>query len=56
MAVPSTGPAVDPAVGGDYDYTSDDVDDPDLRDDLDALVDGDVRFDSYSRQLYATDA
>ena len=54
MAVPSTGPAADPAAA--YDYTSDDVDDADLRDALEARVDGDVRFDSYSRQLYATDA
>ena len=54
MAVPSTGPSADPAAA--YDYTSDDVVDPDLRDALEARVDGDVRFDSYSRQLYATDA
>jgi FAD/FMN-containing dehydrogenase/Fe-S oxidoreductase len=40
----------------DYDYQSDEVERPDLVDDLEALVDGDVRFDSYSRQLYATDA
>jgi len=56
MAAPTAGPPADPSVAGDYDYTSDDVDDPELRDALDALVDGDVRFDSYSRQLYATDA
>ncbi|MFB6107334.1 MAG: FAD-binding and (Fe-S)-binding domain-containing protein [Haloplanus sp.] len=46
----------DPATEGDYDYASDDVDRPGLVDDLDRLVDGEVRFDSYSRQLYATDA
>jgi FAD/FMN-containing dehydrogenase/Fe-S oxidoreductase len=39
-----------------YDYRSDDVARPDLLDALAARVDGDVRFDSYSRQLYATDA
>jgi FAD/FMN-containing dehydrogenase/Fe-S oxidoreductase len=39
-----------------YDYRSDEVDRPALVDDLEALVDCDVRFDSYSRQLYATDA
>ena len=42
--------------GANYDYTSDDVARPGLVDDLESLVDGDVRFDSYSRQLYATDA
>ncbi|WP_134671469.1 FAD-binding and (Fe-S)-binding domain-containing protein [Halorussus marinus] len=46
----------DPADGGDYDYRSDDVDRPGLVSDLDARVAGDVRFDSYTRQLYATDA
>jgi FAD/FMN-containing dehydrogenase/Fe-S oxidoreductase len=39
-----------------YDYASDDVDRPGLVDDLDRLVDCEVRFDSYTRQLYATDA
>jgi len=39
-----------------YDYRSDDVDRPGMVDDLDGLIEGDVRFDSYSRQLYATDA
>ncbi len=39
-----------------YDYTSGDADDPGLVADLEALVDGDVRFDTYSRELYATDA
>ncbi|WP_435129742.1 FAD-binding and (Fe-S)-binding domain-containing protein [Halobaculum sp. D14] len=42
--------------GADFDFTSDDVARPGLVSDLDDLVDGDVRFDSYSRQLYATDA
>ncbi|MFC7070334.1 FAD-binding and (Fe-S)-binding domain-containing protein [Halobaculum lipolyticum] len=40
----------------DYDYASADVAEPGLVADLEELVDGDVRFDTYSRQLYATDA
>ncbi|THE66695.1 FAD-binding oxidoreductase [Salinadaptatus halalkaliphilus] len=47
-------PATDPAAT--YDYQSDDVDRPALVDDLERLVEGEVRFDSYSRELYATDA
>ena len=47
-------PAADPAAN--YDYRSDDVDRPALEADLDSLVDGEVRLDSYSRSLYATDA
>lgn len=41
-----------------YDYVSDDIARPDLLNDLKQLVDDDddVRFDTYSRQLYATDA
>jgi len=46
----------DPASAGDYDYRSDDVDRPGMVDDLNGLIAGDVRFDDYSRQLYATDA
>ncbi|SFL50519.1 Fe-S oxidoreductase [Halogranum rubrum] len=46
----------DPATEGNYDYTSGDVARPGLVDDLESLVDGEVRFDSYSRELYATDA
>ena len=48
----------DPAVDGvaDYDYTGGDVARPDLVAALEARVEGDVRFDEYSRQLYATDA
>ncbi|MFB6130116.1 MAG: FAD-binding oxidoreductase, partial [Salinigranum sp.] len=46
-----------PATGAaNYDYASDDVDRPGMVSDLESLVDGDVRFDTYSRQLYATDA
>ncbi|KTG11224.1 FAD-dependent oxidoreductase [Haloprofundus marisrubri] len=47
-------PAADAAA--DYDYQSDDVDRPGVVRDLESRVDGDVRFDSYTRQLYATDA
>ncbi len=39
-----------------YDYTSGAVDRHELVEDFETLVDGDVRFDEYSRQLYATDA
>ncbi|NUB90635.1 FAD-binding protein [Haloterrigena sp. SYSU A121-1] len=51
-------PSVDPAADGraNYDYRSDEVDRPALVDDLERLVDCDVRGDSYSRELYATDA
>jgi FAD/FMN-containing dehydrogenase/Fe-S oxidoreductase len=52
------GPPEDPATDGraDYDYVSGAVDRPGLVADLQARVDGDVRFDEYTRQLYATDA
>ncbi|MFC6990057.1 FAD-binding and (Fe-S)-binding domain-containing protein [Haloplanus sp. GCM10025708] len=48
----------DPATdrNANYDYVDDDVNRPDLMSDLDSLVDGDVRFDDYTRNLYATDA
>ncbi|OLZ42114.1 FAD-dependent oxidoreductase [Natrinema saccharevitans] len=51
-------PSADPAADrrANYDYRSDDVDRPALVADLEALVDCDVRADSYSRELYATDA
>jgi hypothetical protein len=39
-----------------YDYAGGAVDRPELVDDLDGLVDGEVRFDDYTKQLYATDA
>jgi FAD/FMN-containing dehydrogenase/Fe-S oxidoreductase len=45
-----------PTEGANYDYASDDVDRPGLVADLESLVAGEVRFDSYTRQLYATDA
>ncbi|GGN10541.1 FAD-binding and (Fe-S)-binding domain-containing protein [Halarchaeum nitratireducens] len=48
----------DPATASDadYDYAGEDVERPDLLDALDRRADGEVRFDSYSRELYATDA
>jgi FAD/FMN-containing dehydrogenase/Fe-S oxidoreductase len=39
-----------------YDYAGGDVDRPGLVADLERLVDGEVRFDEYTRSLYATDA
>lgn len=50
--------SADPAADGraNYDYRSDEVDRPALVDDLERLVGCDVRGDSYSRELYATDA
>ena len=50
----STDPAADPR--SNYDYRSDDVEEPELVADLESLVDGDVRFDRYTRTLFATDA
>ncbi|MFC7096099.1 FAD-binding and (Fe-S)-binding domain-containing protein [Halobaculum marinum] len=50
---PDDGPDLTDA---DYDYAADDVAQPGLVADLEELVDGDVRFDTYSKQLYATDA
>jgi FAD/FMN-containing dehydrogenase/Fe-S oxidoreductase len=40
----------------DYDYASDEIARPGLVDDLDGVIDGEVRFDTYTRELYATDA
>jgi FAD/FMN-containing dehydrogenase/Fe-S oxidoreductase len=52
-----TNPADDPAAASEtYDYRSDDVVRPDLVRDLERQVAGDVRFDTYTRELYATDA
>jgi len=53
---PTTGgdPAADARAG--YDYRNDSVERPDLRHGLAAAVEGDVRFDAYSRSMYATDA
>jgi FAD/FMN-containing dehydrogenase/Fe-S oxidoreductase len=49
---------VDPSedARSEYDYTGGEVNRPDLVSDLRGRVDGDVRFDEYSRELYATDA
>ncbi|MFC6728335.1 FAD-binding and (Fe-S)-binding domain-containing protein [Natronoarchaeum mannanilyticum] len=47
-------PETDPRAA--YDYQSETVRRAGLVDDLEDRVDGDVRFDEYSRQLYATDA
>ncbi|WP_255196408.1 FAD-binding and (Fe-S)-binding domain-containing protein [Halorarius litoreus] len=54
MATDESDPAGDPRA--DYDYVSDDIARPAVVDDLAPRVDGDVRFDDYTRQLYATDA
>ncbi|MFD1686956.1 FAD-binding and (Fe-S)-binding domain-containing protein [Halobellus litoreus] len=40
----------------DYQYVSESVERPDLVDALETRVDGEVRFDTYTRQMYATDA
>jgi len=47
-------PAADPR--SQYDHTSDDVEESELVTDLRSLVEGEVRFDTYTRHLYATDA
>nr|WP_246308226.1 FAD-binding and (Fe-S)-binding domain-containing protein [Halobaculum salinum] len=39
-----------------YDYAGETVERPALVADIEGLVDGEVRFDEYTRQLYATDA
>jgi len=49
-------PATDPREGANFDYVSDEVARPALVEDLEGIVEGEVRFDSYTRQLYATDA
>ena len=53
---PGADPDPDPLDGGNFDYTGGNIDRPDLVDALERRVDGDVRFDDYSKQLYATDA
>ena len=47
-------PATDPSAN--YDYRGGDEHRPDLSAALTARVDGDVRFDTYTRELFATDA
>jgi len=49
-----TDPATDAA--SNYDYVGAGESRPSVVDDLDRRVDGDVRFDEYTRHLYATDA
>ena len=49
-----TDPATDDRAN--YDYRNDEIERPALVSDLERLVEGDVRFDTYSRTLYATDA
>jgi len=49
-------PDPDPRDGGDFDYMGGAVERPGLVEALEARVDGDVRFDDYSKRLYATDA
>jgi len=68
MATEERGPAPAPAPGSgadrdpandpraDYDYASEDVERPDLVAALNRRLDGEVRFDTYTRQMYATDA
>jgi FAD/FMN-containing dehydrogenase/Fe-S oxidoreductase len=51
---PTFDPATDAA--SNYDYRGEEVSQPDLVGALDARIEGEVRFDEYSRQLYATDA
>jgi len=58
MGATEQGPDDDPAADGraDYDYQGGGVPRPAMVAELRERVDGDVRFDEYSRQLYATDA
>ena len=58
MSTPTSPASADPAADprANYDYRSEDIDEPGLVSDLSALVEGDVRFDSYTRNLFATDA
>ena len=53
-----SGTRIDPSADevSNYDYQNETVARSGLVDDLQARVDGEVRFDEYSRQLYATDA
>jgi FAD/FMN-containing dehydrogenase/Fe-S oxidoreductase len=56
MAIEDGTAGEDPAVGGDFDYVGGGVSRPGLVSDLESRVDGEVRFDRYTRELYATDA
>ena len=54
MASDPSDPAADPAAN--YDYQSPDISEPELVAALSEHVRGEVRFDTYSKELYATDA
>ncbi|MDS0475402.1 FAD-linked oxidase C-terminal domain-containing protein [Natrinema sp. 1APR25-10V2] len=58
LGPPSDPRADDPAADSraDYDYVGGEIDRPELVSVLRERVDGEVRFDEYSRRLYATDA
>ncbi len=58
MAIEGTGGRSDPASDdrANYDYAGGEVARPGLVSDLEGAIDGEVRFDDYSRALYATDA
>jgi len=53
-STPNDEPAAGPGAG--YDHQGGTVERPDLVDDLADRIEGEVRFDTYTRQLYATDA
>jgi len=50
----STDPASHP--NADYDYRNEETNRPEVVAALESRIDGDVRFDTYTRELYATDA
>jgi FAD/FMN-containing dehydrogenase/Fe-S oxidoreductase len=58
MATKESEQPSEPAADGqsNYDYRGEDVVRPSLNEELANLIEGEVRFDDYSRQLYATDA
>jgi len=55
MALGSTPVGINDA-RADYDFRGGETESPDFAADLKRRIDGDLRFDDYSRQLYATDA
>ncbi|MGM0604900.1 MAG: FAD-binding and (Fe-S)-binding domain-containing protein [Halobacteriota archaeon] len=58
MATRNNQSTVDPSTDSrtNYDYRNGRIERPGMVTDLEGVIDGDVRFDEYSRQLYATDA
>lgn len=58
MVIEELDQSLEPAVDeqSNYDYRSTNVARPSLSEELTTLIEGEVRFDEYSRQLYATDA